>query len=84
MPIHVSFLGVVSSLRAGQESSEMYFTPNNTPRTEPAEEPSNSRTEPAEEPSNSRISEKTAQPKNVCWSPFDACCSVGKREESQR
>ena len=46
-------------------------------------EPSNSRTEPAE-PSNSRILKKNTQPKNVCCFPFDACCSVDKREESQR
>ena len=36
------------------------------------------------EPSNSRILKKNTQPKNVCCFPFDACCSVDKREESQR
>jgi hypothetical protein len=46
-------------------------------------EPSNSRTEPAE-PSNHHILEKNAQPKDVCFFPLGACCSVGKREESQR
>ena len=63
------------------ETSSLLPEPSNS-RTEPAE-PSNSRTEPAE-PSNSRILKKNTQPKNVCCFPFDACCSVDKREESQR
>ena len=74
--------GIPLSPRAsGTFLSSLLAEPSNS-RTEPAE-PSNSRTEPAE-PSNHHILEKNAQPKDVCFFPLGARCSVGKREESQR
>jgi hypothetical protein len=72
----------LSSLLAEPSNSRTEPAEPSNSRTEPAE-PSNSRTEPAE-PSNHHILEKNAQPKDVCFFPLGACCSVGKREESQR